>query len=190
MRILTKEEFLMERLFLFKKIMNGAVFIHPTDTIYGLGCNAESEEAVNKVREIKQRKDNPFSVIAPSKEWIRNNCEISDEGEEWLEKLPGPYTLILKLKNRECIAKSVNLGMESLGVRIPDHWFTKFVEEFGGPVITTSANITGGNFMTSIDNLDSQIKNRVDFIVYEDEKKASPSEIIDLTKGKTERKKR
>ncbi|MFC1705116.1 Sua5/YciO/YrdC/YwlC family protein, partial [Nanoarchaeota archaeon] len=139
MRVLTKEEFLIERLFLFKKIMQNAIFIHPTDTIYGIGCNAESEEAVKKVREIKQRQDNPFSVIAPSKDWIRKNCEVGKEAEEWLDKLPGPYTLILKLNNKECIANSVNLGMDSLGVRIPEHWFSKIIEEFGGPIITTSA---------------------------------------------------
>jgi len=190
MRVLTKEEFLIERLFLFKSILNGAVFIHPTDTIYGIGCNAEKEEAVKKIRKIKQRQDNPFSVIAPGKDWIKENCEFDEKVKEWLEKLPGPYTLILKLKNKECIAKSVNLGMDTLGVRIPEHWFSAVVEEFGKPVVTTSANVTGGNFMTSIDDIDPAIKPKLDFAVYEGEKKARPSELVDLSKGKIERKKR
>jgi L-threonylcarbamoyladenylate synthase len=190
MRILTKEEFLMERMFMFKSILNGAVFVHPTDTIYGIGCNAESEEAVKKVRKIKERQDNPFSVIAPSKQWIIDNCEIDEKAQEWIDKLPGPYTLILKLRNNDCIAQSVNLGMDTLGVRIPDHWFSAVVKEFGSPVVTTSANVTGGNFMTNIDNLDPLIAPKLDFVVYEDEKKASPSEIIDLSKEEVTRKKR
>lgn len=190
MRVLTKEEFLMERLFMFKNILNGAVFIHPTDTIYGIGCNAEKEEAVKKVRKIKQRQDTPFSVIAPGKDWIMENCEVDKRVEEWLEKLPGSYTLILKLKNKECIANSVNLGMDTLGVRIPEHWFSAVVEEFGKPIVTTSANITGGNFMTSIDDIDPAIKAKLDFAIYEGEKKASPSELVDLSKKEVKRKKR
>jgi len=190
MRVLTKEEFLMERLFLFKKIIHDAVFIHPTDTIYGIGCNAESEEAVKKVRKIKQRQDNPFSVIAPSKEWIKENCEADAKAEEWIDKLPGPYTLILKLKNKECIAKSVNLGLDTLGIRIPEHWISEVIEEFGKPIVTTSANVTGGNFMTNVDDLDSSIKSKLDFVVYEGEKKGRPSEILDLSKEEITRKKR
>jgi L-threonylcarbamoyladenylate synthase len=190
MRVLTKEEFLMERMFMYKKILGGAVFIHPTDTIYGIGCNAENEDAVKKVRDIKQRPDTPFSVIAPSKDWIIENCEVDDKAQEWIDKLPGPYTLILNLKNKECITKGVNNGMDTLGVRIPQHWFTKAVEEFGSPVVTTSANISGGDFMTNIDNLDASIAPKIDFVVYEEEKKASPSELIDLSKNEVTRKKR
>lgn len=190
MRVLTKDEFEIEKLSFFKKIFNGAIFIHPTDTIYGLGCNAENEEAVRKIRDIKQRQDTPFSVIAPSKDWIRENCEIDKKAEEWIEKLPRPCTLILKLDNKECVAKSVNLGMDTLGVRIPKHWFSAVVEEFGKPIVTTSANVTGGNFMTSIDDLDDSIKPKLDFTVYEGEKKANPSELVDLSKKEIKRKKR
>ena len=190
MRVLTKDEFEIEKLLFFKRIFNGAVFIHPTDTIYGLGCNAENEKAVKTIRDIKQRQDNPFSVIAPSKDWIRENCEVDSKVEEWLGKLPGPYTLILKLKNQECVANAVNLGMETLGVRIPKHWFSSFVEEFGRPVVTTSANITGGNFMTGVEDLDESIKPKLEFVVYEEKKEGNPSEIIDLTKKEVKRKKR
>ena len=61
-------------------IKNGAVFIYPTDTIYGLGCDATNLASVKLIRELKYRdKDKPMSVIAPSVEWIREHCEVSGE---------------------------------------------------------------------------------------------------------------
>ncbi len=186
MQVITKEEFRIRKNELFSKIESDSIFIHPTDTIYGIGCNAIDNKAVKKIREIKQRYTNPFSVIAPGKKWIYDNCEIKGKAQEWIEKLPGPYTLILKLKNKNCIAPNVNTDLDTLGVRIPNHWFSGAVKELGLPIVTTSANITGGDFMTSLDNLDSKIKSKIDFIVYEGEKQGRPSKIIDLTKAKVE----
>ena len=77
MRVLSKEEFENQKdVIRTSLIENSPVFIYPTDTIYGIGCNALSKEAVEKIRSIKQRKTNPFSVIAPSKEWIDENFVI------------------------------------------------------------------------------------------------------------------
>ncbi len=186
MQILTKDDLRTRKNEMMDKIERGAIFIHPTDTIYGIGCNALDEKAVKRVREIKERYNSPFSVIAPEKGWINENCKVSDNALEWINKLPGAYTLILQLINKECIAKNVNNDLDTLGVRIPNHWFSGAVRELGLPVVTTSANITGADFMTSIDNLDPKIKSKIDFIIYEDEKKGSPSKIIDLTKSKAE----
>ncbi len=179
MKILTKDEVNVNKEVILEVMKNGAIFIHPTDTIYGIGCNATEEEFVEEVREIKGRHDSPFSVIAPSKEWIKEKCIINEKAEEWLGKLPGPYTLILRVKNN--VAKNVAPGMGTLGVRIPDHWFSKLVGELGLPVVTTSANKAGGDFMTSLENLDDGVKQRVEFIIYEDEKHGRPSTIVDLT---------
>lgn len=181
MDILTKDEFRVNFEKLNMDIEDGVLFIHPTDTIYGIGCDATLKEAVKKVRDLKNRNESPFSVIAPGKEWILKNCEISEEGKEWLEKLPGPYTLILKLKNKDCIAPNVNFDLDTLGVRIPDHWFSEEVKKIGRPIVTTSANKAGQDFMTSLENLNAEIKNNVDFIVYEEEKHGRPSTIIDLS---------
>jgi L-threonylcarbamoyladenylate synthase len=180
MRVLTKDDMLVEREHVEMQIKGGSVFIHPTDTIYGIGCDATNNDAVQKIRKIKDRNERPFSVIAPSKEWIKENCEVPKEGEEWLEKLPGPYTLILKLKNKSAIAKQVNMGMDSVGVRIPNHWISQVAQEMDLPLVTTSANKTGGNFMTSVDDLHHDIKANVDFVVYEGEKKGKPSTIVHL----------
>ncbi len=181
MRILSKEEFESQKDIIRTSLKeNSPIFIYPTDTIYGIGCNALNEEAVKKVREAKQRKQNPFSVIAPSKEWIDENLIVNENAKDWIKRLPGPYTLVLKTK-KQCVAENVAPGLDTLGVRIPDHWFSTFVSEIGIPIVTTSANKSNEDFMTSLDDLDVEIKSKVDFIVYEGPKKGKPSRIIDLT---------
>jgi L-threonylcarbamoyladenylate synthase len=184
MGMVTADEFKLKKEKFLKKIEGGEVFIHPTDTIYGIGCDATNDEAVERVRKIKQREEMPFSVIAPSKKWIYDNCDVKSNAFKWIEKLPGPYTLIFKLINKEAVSKHVNCGWGTIGVRIPKHWFSEVIAELGFPVVSTSANIAGEAFMTSIDDLDSKI--RVDFIIYEGEKKGKPSTIINLVEEKEE----
>jgi len=180
MQILSKEEILLRKEEVTRKVSEGIIFIHPTDTIYGLGCDATNKEAVDKIRKLKKRKEDPFSVIAPSKKWIEDNCELSDEARTWLKKLPGPYTFVLKLKNKSCVANNVSPGKETLGVRMPNHWVKDIVKTLGVPIVTTSANQTGKEFMTSIKNLDPEIKKGLDFAVYEGEKRGKPSTIVHL----------
>jgi len=181
MKILSKEEFEKEKDAIRINLKeNSPIFIYPTDTIYGIGCNATSKEAVKKIREAKQRKENPFSVIAPSKEWIDENCIVNENAKDWVKRLPGPYTLVLKTKN-QCVAENVAPGKDTLGIRIPDNWFSNFVSEINIPIVTTSVNKSGNDPMTSLEDLDSEIKDKVDFIVYEGEKNGKPSRIIDLT---------
>jgi len=190
MRIVDKEEFYLKKKQFTRMIKSGAVFIYPTDTIYGLGCDASNNESVMKIRALKNRPEQPFSIIAPSIEWIKKYCEVTSETEEWLKKLPGPYTLILKLKDRDSIAESVNPGMKTIGVRIPDHWLTKELQETGVPIVTTSANKVGADFMTSTEDLDNDIGDNADFIIYEGEKNGRPSQIVNIAEGKVTVKKR
>jgi L-threonylcarbamoyladenylate synthase len=190
MATVNKDEYHVNKSRILGQIKDGAVFIHPTDTIYGIGCDATNEAAVEKVRAAKQRKDLPFNVIAPSREWVRENCEVDEEAEEWLAKLPGPYTIILKLKETSNVAKNVNpSGDGTIGIRRPDHWISEMTNDLDKPIVTTSANITGKNFMTSMDNLDDNVKKKMNLIIYEGEKKGRPSTIVDLARkrGLTER---
>ena len=180
MRILNFDEFKLEKDFIIDSIIDGAIFIYPTDTIYGIGCNAELSNSVKKIRQIKGRAANPFSVIAPSLEWIYKNCVVTKEGEEWLTRLPGPYTLIFKLKNN-CVAKEVNPGLKTLGIRMPNHWARKIVSEANVPIVTTSVNRSNEDYMTSLEDLDPAIKKGIDFMLYEGAKEGRPSKIIDLT---------
>jgi len=183
MRVINKDELYKRKSDFLEVLNSGILFIYPTDTIYGIGCNATHCEAIKKLRQVKKRPDMPFSVIAPNKEWIINNCELPDNYEKWLNLLPGPYTLILKLKNRNAISREVSPNRDTVGVRIPNHWISEIVSELNTPIITTSANVSGEDFMTSLEDLSSEIKHSTQIIIYEGEKPGRPSKIIDLTAG-------
>ena len=180
MLILSKKEVESQIDTIIAKIQSGAVFIHPTDTIYGLGCLASNEKAVAKIRKLKQRPDTPFSIWVPSVEWIKQNAVVDTKT---IQKLPGPYTLIVILKKRDNIAKNVNPQGETQGIRYPYHWFGKIVAQIGQPIITTSVNKHAQPFMTSLEDLDPDIKKGVEFMIYEGKKVSKPSTIINVVEG-------
>lgn len=188
MKILNKEEFEQSEHSMLKELKK-EVFIYPTDSIYGIGCDATNPDLVSLVRELKNSNTQPFSVIVPSKEWVRENCFVPPHAEEWLEKLGGlaridgeekTISLILNLKNKNAVASNVLQGFDSISIRMPDHWFTSFVSKLGVPIVTTSANPTGGNFMTKIENLHERVEAGVKYCIYEGEKHGSPSTLINL----------
>ena len=137
------------------------IFIYPTDTIYGIGCDAENCFLVDKIRKIKKRDSKPFSVIAPNIEWILKNCETNEE--EIKKFLPGPYTLILKKKDKNFL-KNVS-DNEFLGIRIPLHPMTDFLQKTGKPIVTTSVNFSGEPPMIELKGLPKEIKKQIDFAI-------------------------
>ncbi len=184
--IITKTELFEEKERYAREIAKGAVFLHPTDTINGLGAAATHDEAVKKLRRIKKNPHAPLSIIVPSKAWIRENCEVPIHAEEWLAKLPGPYTLVLNLKNKNAVSKHVNPKNDTIGVRIPKHWISEFVEHIGEPIISTIANVSGEEYSHDIDEVHDDISNNTNFMIYEAYEKGKPSEVIDLTGDKAE----
>jgi tRNA threonylcarbamoyl adenosine modification protein (Sua5/YciO/YrdC/YwlC family) len=182
MIVINFDEYNLNRKTILKEVPN-STFIYPTDTIYGIGCSAINDKMVAKIRKLKQSAQ-PFSVIVPTKEWIYDNCIVSEDAEVWIRKLPGPYTLLLKIKNKKAVAKNVHNydlnGDVIIGVRMPNHWFLAISYTLKIPIVTTSANITGQNFMTSLDDLDSALRNGVDYVFYEGPKKGTPSTIVNL----------
>ncbi|MFC1741299.1 L-threonylcarbamoyladenylate synthase [Nanoarchaeota archaeon] len=185
MQIITKSAFLEDEENSIERLRN-EVFIYPTDTLYGLGCNAEKPELVNRIREIKDAYDQPFSVIAPSKDWIKENLGYKEEFDRYLEKLPGPYTLIMDIRNKSCVSLETTASKESLGVRIPDNWFTEIVNKAGIPIITTSVNRHGEAPVTEIDNVPENIKSKTDFAIDDGKIEGSPSTLINLTRSPPE----
>jgi len=173
-------------------IRYGAVFIYPTDTIYGIGCNALKDKSVQKIRLIKMRDSKPFSVIAPSKKWIFANCIVKSAHKKFLDKLPGRYTLIFRLKKKNAVSRYVNItginpknNVQTLGVRIPAHFISKITAELNVPIVTTSVNLTGKKNIASLNELNhlenKRIVDGVDFIIYAGKKDGKPSTIVDLT---------
>ncbi len=160
---------------IIQEIKQGKIFIYPTDTIYGIGCDATNKQSVNKIKSIKSRdKDKPLSVIAPSIDWIKKNCITKNTN---LDKyFPGPYTLILKKKNPKFLQHVSNT--DSLGIRIPDNFFTRIIQDSNLPFITTSVNLQGEPFLTNIKDLKPEIKNKVDIIINQGPLTGEPSTLI------------
>lgn len=194
MRVLNKDELEQEKHSLLKELKQ-TVFIYPTDSIYGIGCDATNPKLVEKVRELKNSTLQPFSVIAPSKAWVYENCDVNQQAKEWVEKLGGlisinekeyAVSLVLNLKNKDAVASNILQGKNTLSVRIPDHWFAKYVEELGVPIVTTSANPTGGDVMTSLQDLHPRVRAGVTHCIYEGEKAGNPSTLIHLDRKDVE----
>ncbi len=172
----------MERILLDEvKNLANKIFIYPTDTIYGIGCDATNDKLVRKIRELKKRDEKPFSVIAPSKKWIYDNCVLPGEAKVWVKKLPGPYTLVLEMK-KKCVSDSVAKG--KVGVRIPANEFTKKVRAFGKPFVTTSVNISGEPSLKNPDKLKYSIAKGVDYLVDAGIIRGKASTVVDLSSGK------
>ncbi len=175
MTLIIDEELVKEQRELMKDyVLKGKVLIYPTDTVYGLGCDATNEECVKKIKDIKRR-SKVFSVIAPSKEWIMENFEFE---KEYLELLPGPYTLIMKMKKQ---VLPEELFEETVGVRIPDHWISDFVNYLQRPIVTTSANLTGEDTIKNLDEAKEELLGGVDLFINARNLKNKPSKVINTT---------
>ena len=157
------------------KIKQGKIFIYPTDTIYGLGCDATNINSVNKIKKIKSRdKNKPLSIIAPSIDWIKQNLIINANLNKYF---PGPYTLILKKKNKDFLNHVSNT--DSLGIRIPDNNFTKQIQKSNLPFITTSVNLSGKKPAISIKDISEELKKQVDEVIEADDKlSGNPSTLV------------
>lgn len=154
-------------------ISAGKVFIYPTDTIYGIGCDATNSESVGKIRQIKKRDQKPFSVIAPNFKWIEDNFLFDFDIKKYL---PGPYTLLLKKKNNEFL-KHVSEN-ECIGVRIPQNDFCFSIQKAGRPFVTTSVNISGEPFAKKISEISKEIIDSVDCVIDVGELNGEPSTLV------------
>lgn len=158
-----------------KEILAGKLFIYPTDTIYGLGCNAEDEASVNRIKEIKARdKEKPLSIIAPSISWIEKNFIVDCDLNRYL---PGDYTLLLKKKNLNFL--NWISSNDRIGIRVPANKFTKNIQKAEVPFVTTSANLSGEPCALKLEDIKKEILNKVDYIIEADEKLSGiPSTLI------------
>ncbi len=161
-------------------LKSGGIILYPTDTIWGVGCDACCDIAVKKVYEIKRRDHSkPLICLASSFEMVSEYVEISN-----LKKLKSiseksPTTFIFD--NPVKISKYVSNNNYSLGFRVPnDNFCLELIKKFGRPIVSTSANISGIDIPSEFSLISSEIKNQVDYIVdYGKNKKSyTPSTIL------------
>ncbi|MCH7904637.1 MAG: threonylcarbamoyl-AMP synthase [Armatimonadetes bacterium] len=140
-------------------LREGGLVVIPTETVYGLACDALNVEAVRKVYEVKGRPtENPLIVH------IADFDSLGDVAESWpdaCERLaerfwPGPLTLVLPRK--ATVPKETTGGLDTIAVRVPQHPVAlDFIREVGGPIAAPSANPFMGLSPTSADAIDPQI---------------------------------
>jgi L-threonylcarbamoyladenylate synthase len=137
-----------------KILKDGGVIAYPTDTLYGVGCDALNDKAVEKVYKIKERDfSKPMSIAVSSMEMLEQCVTIAEETKTLLEKiLPGPYTILLPKK--DIISSLITAGSDLVGLRILDYdLILEVIEKFGGPIITTSANLSGEADITKYEDI-------------------------------------
>jgi L-threonylcarbamoyladenylate synthase len=126
------------------RVREGELVIYPTDTLYGIGCNALDEEAVRRVFAAKKRDTSkPLSIAVSDLKMLRKYTRFDKKGMRVMERfLPGPVTFILRKKN---LPEILTGGSDTVGVRIPEERTAlRLIMEAGVPIVSTSANISGG----------------------------------------------
>ncbi|MFA6277493.1 MAG: L-threonylcarbamoyladenylate synthase [Pedobacter sp.] len=165
-------------------IKNGGVILYPTDTVWGLGCDATNEEAVAKVNAIKGRAaDKSLIVLLENDNKLQSYVtEIPDVAYELIEYAENPLTIVFSgAKN---LAKSVINSDGTVGIRIVKHDFCEqLIQRFRKPIVSTSANMSGQPTPKFFDEISDEIKESVDYIVdleQENRTAKKPSTIIKL----------
>ncbi len=165
-------------------LKKGGIILYPTDTIWGLGCDATRDEAVTKICQLKKRADNqPMLVLLD--EAGKLPCYVNEVPEiawEILEVTDKPLTIIYPgAKN---LAGSLLAPDGSIGIRIvKDEFCSRLIHLFGKPIVSTSANISGRLWPDTFKNIDECLVRDVDYVVrwrQNDHLKGKPSGIIKL----------
>ena len=147
-------------------LKSGGIFLYPTDTIWGIGCDATNEAAVSKIFTLKERHDSKSMIIlldmtgrVPG--YIN---EVPQQAYELMELSEEPLTLVLPgAKN---LAKNLVAEDGSVGIRIAmDEFCKNLIGRFRKPVVSTSANISGENSPADFSDISDKIKAGVDYIV-------------------------
>ena len=165
-------------------LQNGGVILYPTDTIWGIGCDACNEEAVKRIYAIKNRIDSKSMLVLLENAALLDRYidEVPEIAFDLIEVSDKPLTIIYDgAKN---LARNLIAEDGSIGIRITTEAFSSdLIRRFKRPVVSTSANISGKPSPACFAEIDQKIIEAVDYVVkyrQDDTHKAVPSGIIKL----------
>ena len=168
-------------------LRSGGIILYPTDTIWGIGCDATNAMAVKRIYEIKQRQDTKSMLVLMENPNLLNSyiSEVPEIAWELIEVADTPLTIIYPgAKN---LAANLLAPDGSIGIRITNEAFTQqLIQRFRKPVVSTSANISGQKSPQNFVEISEEIKKSVDYIVEfrrDDLSLSNPSGIIKLGIG-------
>lgn len=165
-------------------LLKGGVIIYPTDTMYAIGCSIQSQQAVNRICEIRQIKPtkNRFSFICADLSAISNFAKVSDFAFKILKMyLPGAYTFVLPASSK--VPSVLVQSKKTVGIRIPDYApILEIVRQLGHPILTSSLPTDGFDIEDYTDpSLIAEVYgNQVDLILDGGIGGLIPSTVIDL----------
>ena len=165
-------------------LKKGGVILYPTDTVWGIGCDATNEQAVKRIFEIKQRDDSKaMLLLLDSQGRLRQYVkQVPDMAYDLIELATRPLTIIYP--GAYAVAPQLVAEDGSIGIRITEELFSKTLcMRLGRPLVSTSANISGEKTPQNYSEITKQIRDSVDYVVrYRrgDRRKAEPSQIIKL----------
>lgn len=151
---------------------NHGIVAFPTDTVFGLGCLREDEEAIDKIYEAKNRSiSKRLPVMVSSLEMADRIVQINDNDRKLFEAFaPGPITFIFKLKEKD----------DTLAIRMPDDkWILQLIEKLDKPMCVTSANTSGKASLFKYEDVIKDIGEGIDMLVKGDARGECSSTIVD-----------
>ena len=167
-----------------KTLRSGGIILYPTDTIWGIGCDATNPKAVQAVYRLKKRDESKsMLVLVDSVEMLEDYCrdvpEVAIQLSELSEK---PCTLVLD--GAEGLAPNLIASDGSVGMRVSRDPFSRdLIKAFGKPIVSTSANISGEPSPAVFNEISEEVKTAVDYIVNwrrDDNAPARPSSVIKI----------
>lgn len=168
-------------------LKRGGIILYPTDTIWGIGCDATNSEAIKRIYTLKKRADSKsMLVLVNNKNVLKQTVDnIPDIAWDLLDLTVNPLTIIYD--NAKGVAPELTAEDGSLGIRITKEKFSQeLCHRLGHPIVSTSANVSGQPSPAFFDEISDDIKNGVDYIVSyrrSDKNNLAPSNIIKLSEG-------
>lgn len=165
-----------------KTLNAGGLILYPTDTIWGIGCDATNAEAVDKIYRLKQRANEKAMIVllGDIQELPLYVSNIDTGLFSYLEQVQKPTTVIYE--GAKGLAQNLLASDGSVGIRITSEPFLKaLIQEFKKPIVSTSANISGEPSPTNFATVSESIRSAVDYVVQyrqNDTSTSSPSAVV------------